>query len=331
MAAIDIGQATGAGFSLIRRRPLSVLTWSLVYALFFALAVWLMLPAFGVFIHLAQLSAAGLKDQAQAQAEVPRMVAAVLQFYSVALLVNVGVFVLQAVVTAAVFRAVLAPEKRAFAYMRLGMAELYLVLILFGERIVFGFGVLILALPFLIVIAVMAANHAWVAAAATGVAAGLLIVIAAIWAALRLSLVGPMTVADNQFRLAEGWRLTRGHVMSLFGVGLLLVLIVVAIELVLEGVTVAIGAGAIAVVAGGWSHLPGLATLPPLQVLSAFAPALIIIVTLWLLFIGAAQAIFGAPWAKIYLQLSPPALAPAPAAPPAEAAPPPADAQHDTA
>ncbi len=325
MAAIDISQAAGAGFSLIRRRPLSVLVWSLLYGACFALAAWSMLPMLSELISVARMGAGGLHAEAlpdEGQAALPRMMTAMLQFQAASMLLGVGVLALQAVVSAAAFRAVLAPEQSGFAYMRIGAAELWIALILFGERIAIGFGAFILAAPFLVAMIFMFINHAWAEAVTTGVLAALVIGTAATWVALRLSLVGPMTVADNQFRLVEGWRLTRGHVTSLLGVGLLLVLIVLALETLLEAISIAIAAGSIASFAGGLTSLASLAALPPTQILMDFAPAVIAIVTLWVLFTGVAQAILCAPWARIYQQLAPVAEASPPAAPTPEPPPP---------
>ena len=46
-----------------------------------------------------------------------------------------------------------------------------------------------------------------------------------IWVSLRLSMAAPMTFAERKLRIFESWELTKGHTLSLLGVGFLISLI----------------------------------------------------------------------------------------------------------
>src|ERR1700712_1179980 len=103
--------------------------------------------------------------------------------------------------------------------MRLGAAELFLVLLTFGEALGLGLGLAVVMVPFLIAIMGMAFAKAVAAAVITGVVGVLLTLVAITYLALRFALAGPMIVADNQFRLLESWQMTKGHVGALFQTG----------------------------------------------------------------------------------------------------------------
>ena len=81
----------------------------------------------------------------------------------------------------------------------------------------------------------------------------LVLIVGLIYVLLRFAFVVPMMVDDGQFHLFDAWSLTKGHVGSLFVIGLCLVRIAIAAELVLGAFLVALGRrGARARRPGAW-------------------------------------------------------------------------------
>jgi hypothetical protein len=113
-----------------------------------------------------------------------------------------------------------------------------------------------------------------------------------------------MMVADSKFHLFDSWSATRGHVGSLFLVGLGVVGVVLVVELVV--MTVIVGAGAAFVISSGdpsklgqtLLRSPG-AALTALWPYAAAALALLVPIT------GVLTAIGAAPWARAYQDLLP--------------------------
>jgi hypothetical protein len=298
MAEIDISSAIGSGFGLIRGRPMAVVAWGVLLVGFFALTLALILPAFFAFATMPARTGEGPSDTTAIFAELAR-------FQGVNLLMQCGLLILQTVVTAAIFRAILHPEMDAWAYLRFGRAELYLGLMVFGIRFALAFAVLFAAAPFIFITAALVLAHSMVAAAVVGVTGAALIATVSIWLALRFSLAGPMIVADNEFRLIESWRLTKGHAGELFLMTLWLVVILVAVELVIYALCGALVLANLSAVPGGIERLRRLTFESIGPLLNALMPSLILVGLVGTLFTGVILTIFTAPWAAVYRQLAP--------------------------
>src|SRR5271156_76100 len=122
VAEIAITQAAFAGFGILRRKPWAPLVWSLLYAG--------VLGGIIVFLGGAFIQAIGkLITLRNGQTPSPELLlglfGGIIGGYFLMLIVF---WVLGAVINMAVVRAVLAPEASAFAYMRLGRDELWLML-----------------------------------------------------------------------------------------------------------------------------------------------------------------------------------------------------------
>jgi hypothetical protein len=220
---------------------------------------------------------------------------------------------LHAVLSAAVFRAVLEENNSGFGYLRLGVQELWLVVVTVAFWILLVLVMLLAMIPVIAAAAAIGAagDHNAPAAGAGGlgmVALCLGILVLMVWLCLRLSMALPMTFARRQFMLFESWALTRGHAWGLFGVALALVAIILLAELVIGGVIFAVVGGT------------GLAHMADFQALARRSPAeLIAAISPWVLGFGvvlslagaAIYAIMLAPWAEIYRQLT--AVPPGPA------------------
>jgi len=300
MGEISVGGAISEGFSLIRRAPVTVLVWGAVQA---GLAVLVFAVLSPVYIAVAEAVRAGAAGGAGAQALATNPALAQVQGLSYLLdLVELGVGV---VLYCAAFRAVLHPERGQFAYLRIGMSELYLGALWVGAYIALFIGLLAVVVGVAIVVGIFAVLHLVAVAVGIAVLATLILIAGLLYVALRFSLVGPMIVDDGKFHFEEAWALTRGHVLRLFLILLVLGLAAMAGGLVLSILFVAIGVGGLAAVAGGFGNLQGFFQQPIGAIIARLSPVLVLGVLIWIPYVGCMNAIIMAPWARAYRDLKP--------------------------
>lgn len=313
MSEISVGSAVGAGFQLILRRPLSVLAWGLLRVGFVAAVLALYAPVLiGMVSDIAAKSASGAEPT---QADMSQIMSHMFLLQGVGFLAQIVGLVLTSMILCAVTRAVVHPEKSAFAFLRLGAPELFLMIISFGAGIVLVFGVMILAIPFTLLGVFLGVQHYWVALAVVIGLAVLVLVFGLIYIFARFAFVVPMMVDDGRFHLFDAWTLTKGRVGGIVLIGLCLFLIASVLGLVIEVVFVGLGAAALGMAAGGLDNLQAYFThTPPMQILAALAPSLILLSLLTIPIQGAFLAIFYAPWARAYRDVVP--AAPLPITPP---------------
>lgn len=306
MSRISIGAAIGSGFGLVGRRPVSVLIWGVPTVALGAAAIWLLAP-----LYAAIISAAISQAQSGATGPPPGIGAlsqqAVMTSSLVWLLDIVQLFAVS-VVYCAVWRAILHPDKPGFAYLRVGLPELMLMVFTFAFVIVTIVVMVILMIPIGIIVGI-AAN-----AGGNGSAVGMAILIpilflamlvALVMVGLRFVFVGPMMVDDGKFHFMELWSMTKGHVGALFLIGLGLVAVAIGVEIVIMALMLGLGAAGFFGVVGGTGGLPAFLKLPPTEMISRLAPLLGAYLVLLVPIQGCLLAIFGAPWARAYRDLRP--------------------------
>ena len=221
--AFSIGEALASGFRLTRRRPLQVWMWGVVSVAPSLLMGALMLRLFG---------AMALTDMA-AEEPSAAFVGQMVQFQALSGLANILQMLIWVVVTAAIFRTVLFPERtERFAGLKIGMDEVRVAIV--GLAMIIGFyaAAIVIAL-----VAFAVGAGLWFVSEAAAVTLGLLTAIAAglaVWAViLRACLIMPASVALGDFAFVQGWTLSKGQVLRLLGLSLAIVAVVLAIELVL--------------------------------------------------------------------------------------------------
>jgi hypothetical protein len=301
MAELSVGAAVGEGFALIRRSPATVLIWGLAQVGLLAVVFAVLSPVYIAMFDAVRAGAAGADPQAIQQSMNP----AVMQTQSLSYLVDLFEVAVASVMYCAAYRAVLHPDQSQFGYLRVGMSELYVGALLIGGYMAFFIGLLIIALVVGIIVGIFAVMHLVAVAILLGVAAAIAVVVAAFYLALRFSLIGPMIVDDGKFHFEDAWALTRGHVLQLLMVGLVLVLIVIAAEIVLGIVFVALGVGGLAALAGGLGNLPTFFQQPASAVFVRLSPLLVVAALIWIPVAGGMNAILLAPWARVYRELKP--------------------------
>lgn len=279
------------GFRLTRRAPVAMLVWTLFYAVgivaFFALAAGQVAALMKAAAVLESRPVTDISDLQPFMAIYGSMMAWMLP---VSLLFG-------AVLSAAVARAVLEPGKTAFGYLRLGGDELRVLAVSLILGVVFGVGSAV-------VFGVIMSLFGYIQAAGLGALAILpiLLFLAAIggliWAAVRLSLAIPITMAEKRIAPFASWGMTKGVFWPLLGMALLAGVLSILVSflggLVAAPVTMLAGAQVdwTTVLEGGFAEI----------IRAAWLPALI-----WVLInslLSALQlAILYAPFSRAYLAL----------------------------
>ena len=296
MAEIAITQAAFAGFGILRRKPWAPLVWSLLYAG--------ILGGLVVYLGGAFIQAIGKLIVLRGSGHPPPvdllfgLLGSIVGGYFLMLVVF---WALGAVINMAVVRAVMAPEDSAFAYLRFGRAELWLMLANF-----------ILFILYTMVSAAMAIPVALVSAAAMTVTRDVAPFVSlpfqfvtwgvTIWLGLRFCMVAPLIFADRKFRLFESWSFTQGRVVRLFQVGLVMVVVTVGIYLVLTAIGLAVGVPMFTQLANSITAESFFSETPQ-QVWRQLQPFIALYVVL--IWIGSTVLfpLFFAPWPEVYRQL----------------------------
>ncbi len=227
--AFSGSDAAFEGFRLVRRNPMALVAWTLLYAVVSLLGLFAMSNA------IDSLTAWSERMEAlEGTSPTPDQVLAAFQGFgqvmlSLSWLIPVSLAI-SAMLMAAVARGVLNPRAGGFGYLRLGMDELRVFVVMLVLSILAVCAWMALA----IVIGVLAgvagatgANWMWL----LGLVAGLAGVAAIIWVAVRLSLAVPMTVAENRIAIFDSFALTRGRFWSLFGMAVIVIVMVLVISL----------------------------------------------------------------------------------------------------
>lgn len=309
MARFSVTEAATAGFGVITRKPLAVAGWAIAFIVAMLLPAILCFLALGPEVQkLMQLAMSQKGDTPDPEA-FQQMMQAQAGMTGVNLLFWLWSSFVKAVFAAAVFRAVLAPEQSAWAYLRVGSRELWLTLLLLVEQVLAMIVVFVVVLLVVVLTAVviMAGGEAGrTAGGAVGFAAGVVIFGLLIWLALRLSMAAPMTFVDNQFRLFESWTLTKGRAGALLGMTLLIVLLILCLEIVFGGVLVGVGVAAGGSLAAlyGSGGVEAFLARPPMDWLRDLWPWLTVFGVIAALFASVVQAVFYAPWAAAHRMLT---------------------------
>jgi hypothetical protein len=296
VAEIAITQAAFAGFGILRRKPWAPLVWSLLYAG--------ILGGLVVFLGGAFIQAIGKLITLRGDGHPPPLdlLLGLLGSIVGGYFLMIAVFwALGAVINMAVVRAVMEPEASAFAYLRFGRAELWLMLANFILFILYTMVSTAMAIPVALVSALamsMTRDIApFVSLPFQFVTWGV-----TIWLGLRFCMVAPLIFADRKFRLFESWSFTRGRVAGLFQVGLVLVVVAIGIYLVLTAMGLAVGVPMFTQLANSMTTQAFLSQTPQ-QVWRQLQPFIALYVVLLWIGSTALFPLFFAPWPEVYRQL----------------------------
>jgi hypothetical protein len=299
MAKLDIAQTAFSGFGLIRRNPIAPLVWGFLQTVLAVVPLLFVLPAMMEMFGAAVASAGTGEDPDMAE-----MLGLQAQMSMIAPLTWVAGLLSYTVITGATYRAILQPKDRSGFYLRLGMAELMLLVV----SIVWAVLLVLAAIPLGLVVGIAAVignlvneGVAILVAVLLGIAAG----VVWIWAAIRFSLAVPMSFDRKAFLLFESWKLTDGNALSLFLAGLLNIIVVLLINMVVGGLLAGIGL-AVLFSGGGFEALQAenFEALFSPERLQTLIPVGIVLLLLSIAFNGYVTALMTAPLAEAYRQLS---------------------------
>lgn len=230
MAGFSFGQAIGAGFGIVARKPLVVLIWAVAYL------VLVTMPTFAVVIQGLPEVAAAYRDLARhaVQGAAPTL-GQIISLQSRIAMLQWAVWLAQlisyTILTGAIFRAVLDPAASTWGYLRLSRQELWLGLTNLVCGLLAMLSILTLSVPLQIGAAVANSGARQGHGPGPGaiwfyylIGVGGLGVI--FWAASRLCLALPLAFDQRRFALSESLTLTRGVATKIFGTALALLLIV---------------------------------------------------------------------------------------------------------
>lgn len=235
-------QAAFEGFRVTRNQPMAVLAWGGVWLLGLMAMGVAMMPAMMPFAE--EIVAAGGDPEALSAGAQAAILSALWYMAPIGLLV-------QALLAPALYRAVLKPEARRFAYLRIGMDEvralvIFVVTAAISFALSFG-GDAVEALATQTV-------GSWMA-----VIVGTVVSMASIYLAVRFSLLAPRSVREGRFVIKPALDTTRRLFWPLLGMGVIagamavlvvMLLVVVALPLTTLGNTNPIAALALLALAG---------------------------------------------------------------------------------
>jgi hypothetical protein len=229
----SIGDALGTGFDLFRRHPAAVLGWGALYVV--AIAAYL---GYAIYFF-SRLSFENMTATAADFEELEAMMGFQLGMWAIALLLGVvGLLIWNAATRAALH----AGRTDRFLFLRLGMAELRLLVVAIALLVAYYAFIIVAAL---LGVGIGLASYAIgesavpIALVIYGVAVFGLLVVG--WA--RLSILPAACMIYDDFAFVAGWRLGAGRTAKLVGLNLLILILyyVASIIMVLLAGLIAVG------------------------------------------------------------------------------------------
>jgi hypothetical protein len=215
---MSVSSIIGGGIRLVRTQPRTVVIWSAIHVVFLIGFMLALMPMMGSMMALQGQMAANTAAGITTPPIFPS------GFFGALFIVEILFAALMAIIFAAAVRAVARPVGDRFAYLRVGMDELRLIGLGF-IFIIAAIGAEILAVIILMLIGglfgLMLGKTAGIAVA---VIFGIVLFLGAIYAQVRLSLAGALTVIKGRIVIADAWRATKGQFWTLFSAYFLMAL-----------------------------------------------------------------------------------------------------------
>ncbi len=228
--AFSATDAAFEGFRLVRRNPLALVAWTLLYAVLTLTALFSLSNMIGPLeAWTVQAEALDGIDNPSLDQVMEMMAGLGAIMVQVAWLLPISL-VVGAMLAAAVARGVLKPSGDPFGYLRLGMDELRVLVVTFVLGLVMSLGAFVAVLAFAMLIRAASAGGGGLAAIA-GVVGFLALVCFFVWLSVRLSLAVPITVAEKRFAFFDSFALTKGRFWPLLGMAVLAIVMVLLVQL----------------------------------------------------------------------------------------------------
>lgn len=283
-------EAAFEGFRVVRRNPLAIVFWALAYVLFFA--------AFFAIFGGSLASLMATTESLEGGQPSPQDIEALGQTYLgfMGLAAPLGL-VLSAVLNAAVARAVLSPNEKAFGSMRLGADELRVLAVSVILAIVVAAVAMVLFLVVGVVGTLVAQSNQGVGIL-VGVLLGLAAAVVVCWLMIRLSLAVPATLAEKRIAPFASFALTKGKTLPILGMAIIAAIMSVLVSLL--GTIIALP---ITMMTGGLDQLAAFDGQSTAQILQAAGPGLIAWGVLNAIFSALQLAVLYAPFSAAYRDL----------------------------
>lgn len=209
------------GFRLVRRNPLAVAAWALLYLIYTLGTLFAsggMMRSMADFMEQAEALETGPQPTSM-EALAPMFQSYMTAMSHMAWTIPVSL-IISAILAAAVARGVLNPATRGFGYLRLGMDEVRVFVVTLVICILFFIAVCVA-----FIIAAVVGGIAIGALEGWGVLVMVLAVLAAvaftIWLMVRWSLAVPITVDQKKFAFFESFAMTKGRFWPLLGMAVI--------------------------------------------------------------------------------------------------------------
>lgn len=235
MTRFSIGEAIGAAFSLIRRRPAAVFVWGLLVVGPILLFFPMMLAFMSSFAAAIEVESAAGVDPAAAPFPAEAFAGMVGMQAAGGLLNLLQLFAL-IVVYPAIMRAVIRPDERSWFSLRVGMDEVRVAVV---AAVVFGGLYVLMMVAMMLAMVIGAVGIGLGGQDGGGVFVMVMAVfmfammIAALCVFARFSLMAPASLQYRTFAFAEGWRMGKGQWDRLIGLHLVSMAVILLIELLL--------------------------------------------------------------------------------------------------
>jgi hypothetical protein len=212
-ADVTIGSLLEGGFRLIKERPGAMLIWTLIQ----------LAAAIGASYWMVAIIQGNIDALMSGASEQSVQTSSALQ----GLLVSLAGLVVSTIIYAAVQRAIIRPAEGGPGWLKLGMDEVRLFLLVLLYLIIFLIGMFIVLFVVGGFMAGAGPAAAWTIAIVL-LAFGFLVVS---YFGTKLSLTFPLTLKERAFAIGEGWNLTNGRFWTLYGAYFIIFLILLAIGL----------------------------------------------------------------------------------------------------
>ena len=289
----SISEALQTPFSLLRHQTLALFGWGAIRMVLTIAFVSILLPMFAML------------PLGDAEPDPDKLLQVMAPIQGVGSLLNLISIVLSVIIWTAAMRAAMAPKgtKDRFLFLRVGMDELYVAVVMVVLVIGLYIGAFVLMLVgALLAVVLWQMNE--LAAVLVTIAYGLAAFAATLWGAGRVMLLAPASLALHTVAFEQGWKLGKGQGWRLAATGFLAWLILMVVSVVIGAIVLTIF-----VIAALALHV----SFPSPDAIHSFAdltefgrpfliPALVLALPL-ALFDGFTHAMFGGPVASACKQL----------------------------
>ena len=229
--AFSATDAAFEGFRLVRRNPVALVGWTLLYLVYTLATLFAaggMMRSMSVWMEQVEALEAG-PPPSSPEALVPIMESYVAAMSHMAWAIPLSL-VIGAVLMAAIARAVLTPGTSGFGYMRLGMDEVRVFVVTIVIAILYSIAACIAVVAAAVIGGIaISAIEGW--GALVMVLAMLAAIAFMIWLAVRWSLAVPITIAQKKFAIFDSFAVTKGRFWPLLGMAFIAFVMVVIVSL----------------------------------------------------------------------------------------------------